>query len=135
MGFKSPFKEGGMFEDASHKIFANAKILRTNMTAAEMALWLHLKKGVNGLKFRRQHPIGKYVADFYCHAGKLIVELDGTIHNNPEIRSIDKEREETLVAWGYKVIRFTNKDVFERIEFVLKVISDNLKESTIQKRS
>lgn len=78
---QSPFKEGGMFNQAHPLIFENAKVLRKNMTEGEKVLWGYLKGGLNGLKFRRQHPIGIYIADFYCHSVKLIIELDGKIHN------------------------------------------------------
>ncbi len=69
------------YEDVSHSIFANAKHLRKNMTDAETVLWMYLKEGINGLKFRRQHPIGIYIADFYCHKARLIIEIDGERHN------------------------------------------------------
>ena len=77
MVLKSPHKAGGMFEGALHLIFENAKQLRKNMTNAEIALWIHLKGGMHGFKFRRQHPIAVYIADFYCHKVKLIIEVDG----------------------------------------------------------
>jgi len=80
---RSPFKEGGMFNEALPLIFGKAKELRKNMTEAEKILWGYLKGGLNGLKFRRQHPIGVYIADFYCHAIRLVVELDGKIHHKP----------------------------------------------------
>ena len=70
MAFKNAYKSGGMFEGASHIIFENAKQLRKNMTDTEKFLWSYLKKGINGLKIRRQHPIGQYIADFYCHEVK-----------------------------------------------------------------
>ena len=92
MSLKNPYKSGGMFEGASHIIFANAKHLRKNMTGAETVLWMHLKKGLNGCKFRRQHPIGIYIADFYCHHSKLIVEIDGSVHNNKGIKETDEAR-------------------------------------------
>jgi very-short-patch-repair endonuclease len=76
MSLKNPYKPGGMFEGASRLIFANAKHLRKNMTATETVLWMYLKVGIDGFKFRRQHPIGLYIADFYCHKAKLIVEVD-----------------------------------------------------------
>src|SRR5580765_7230356 len=88
MSLKNPYKEGGMFEGASHLIFGNAKHLRKNMTVAQTVLWMHLKKGINGFKFRRQHPIGLYIADFYCHKAKLIVEVDGLVHSEPEVKPI-----------------------------------------------
>jgi very-short-patch-repair endonuclease len=126
MPLKNPYKEGGMFEGASHLIFANAKHLRKNMTAAETALWMHLKIGINGFKFRRQHPIGLYIADFYCHKAKLIVEVDGTIHSDPVIKEQDETRQKELEKWGYIVIRFTNKQVIENSEEVIKVISEKI---------
>jgi hypothetical protein len=67
MSLKNPYKKGGMFEGASYLLFERAKRLRKNMTAAETVLWMHIKTGINGFKFRRQHPIGQYIADFYCH--------------------------------------------------------------------
>ncbi len=115
-----------MFEGASHLIFENAKQLRKNMTAAEMALWLHLRNGLCGYKFRRQHPIGLYIADFYCHKAKLIVELDGSIHNQDHIKKTDAIRQMNLEKWGYAVIRFTNIEVFKQLELVVKKISDKI---------
>ena len=83
-----------MFNEANPLVFELAKELRRNMTDAEIILWSYLKGGINGLKFRRQHPIGIYVADFYCHKIKLIVEVDGSIHNKKEVKDYDeKERE------------------------------------------
>jgi very-short-patch-repair endonuclease len=70
-----------MHENASHFVFELARELRRNMTDAENKLWNHLKHGVGGLKFRRQHPLKNYIADFYCHKLKLIIEADGGIHN------------------------------------------------------
>ncbi len=108
-----------MFEGASHIIFENATQLRKNMTAAEMSLWLHLRKDLNGYKFRRQHPIGVYIADFYCHNAKLIIELDGSIHNQDDVKKNDMTRKEDLEKWGYSVIRFTNVEVFKQLELVI----------------
>ena len=73
---RSPFKKNGLFNEANPLIFELAKDLKRNMTDAEMILWNELKNGINGLKFRRQHPIGIYITDFYCHELKLIVEVD-----------------------------------------------------------
>lgn len=74
-----------MFLGASHLIFQNAERLRYNMTAAETLLWGHLKGNQLGFKFRRQHPNSIYIADFYCHHHKLIIEIDGSIHLLPEV--------------------------------------------------
>ena len=118
----SPFKNGGMFDGANHLIFANAKLLRKNMTAAETVLWMYLKAGVNDYKFRRQHPIGIYIADFYCHKAKLVIEIDGNIHHLDEVKQNDKEKETYLINNGYSVVRFTNKEVMAQAETVLEKI-------------
>ena len=120
-----------MFEGASHIIFANAKHLRKNMTDAEAALWIHLKKGINGFKIRRQHPIGLYIADFYCNKVKLIIEVDGMIHKKEEIEILDKRREKELIAWGYSLIRFTNEEVLKTPENVINCITEKVSELTI----
>lgn len=126
MTVKNPYKKGGMFEGANHLIFENAKRLRKQMTDTEIALWMYLKKGINGFKFRRQHPIGLYVADFYCHKVRLIVEIDGSIHNQQEVQIQDKIREDDIIQWGYKIIRFTNKEVHQSIEKVLDIITNKI---------
>jgi len=128
MSSKNPYQKGGMFEGANHLIFGMAKELRKNMTSSENALWLYLKGGINGLKFRRQHPIGIYIADFYCHGVKLIIEIDGSIHNEIEIIDSDKTRQKELEELGYTVIRFTNEQVNIEVEKVLREI-----ELTIEK--
>ncbi len=120
---KSAFKNDGMFNNASHLIFELAKDLRRNMTDAESLLWNHLKAGVNGLKFRRQHPIGIYIADFYCHKLRLIIEIDGSIHNVKEVKDNDLKRENDLKEWGNTIIRFTNDRVFKSIDSVLDEIN------------
>ncbi len=136
MSLKNPYKEGGMFEGASHLIFANAKHLRKNMTAAETVLWMHLKNGINGFKTRRQHPIGLYIADFYCHKVKLIVEVDGSIHNNADIKEADELRQKELERWGYTIMRFTNQQVMEGVEEVIKVITEKILQlNNLQKQS
>ena len=120
---KSAFKNDGMFNNASHLVFELAKDLRRNMTDAEKLLWNHLKAGVKGLKFRRQHPIGIYIADFYCHKIKLIVEVDGSIHTVKDVKDNDKKREDDLRGWGNTIIRFTNEHVFKNIDHVLDEIN------------
>ena len=109
MSLKNPYKSGGMFEGASHIIFANAKHLRNNMTDAEKVLWFYLKTGSEGLKFRRQHPIGIYIADFYCHEKQLVIEVDGEYHFQNDQPQYDAWRTEILEDLGVKVIRFSNR--------------------------
>lgn len=112
-----------MFLGASHLIFKNAGALRNNMTHAEMVLWGHIKGNQLGVKFRRQHPLGIFIADFYCHQHKLIIELDGGIHLQPDVKTHDAEREAILKIDGIKIIRFKNEQIFGQIEEVLKTIN------------
>jgi len=124
----SPFKKEGMFNGANPLIFELAKGLRKNMTGAEKLLWNHLKEGINGLKFRRQHPIGIYIADFYCHKLKFIIELDGSIHDLSDVKENDENRERDLKSWGYNIIRFTNDLVFTDIANILLIIKNKVEE-------
>jgi cyclase len=120
---KSPFKKDGMFNQPNPLVFGLAKDLHKNMTYAEKILWDYLKACINDLKFRRQHPLVIYVADFYCHKLKLIIEVDGSIHNDEEIKTYNIERENNLINEGYTVIRFTNYQVLKEIEYVLSTIT------------
>jgi cyclase len=128
MSLKNPYKNGGMFEGANPLLFKRAKELRKHMTASETVLWMHLKGRDNKLnfKFRRQHPIGSYVADFYCHKAKLIIEVDGSVHNSPEQQEKDKIRQADLESWGYCVLRFSNKQVLNQVETVLQKIKETI---------
>lgn len=112
-----------MFMGASDLIFKNAAALRNIMTPAEMLLWGHLKGSQLGAKFRRQHPLGIYIADFYCHQHKLVIELDGSIHNLPEIVKNDAERQLNIENDGIIVLRFKNEDIFNQLEKVLDQIN------------
>jgi type I restriction enzyme, R subunit len=83
-------------------------------------LWERLRdRRFLGLKFRRQVPIGPYVADFYCHERKLVLELDGGVHDGEKQKSHDKNRDENLTALGYKILRFTNDELQEDLDSVL----------------
>lgn len=119
-----------MFEGASHVVFANAKHLRKSMTDAEIVLWSCLKAGITGFKIRRQHPIGLYIADFYCHKVKLIIEVDGSIHNEPDIKEADDARQKELERWEYTIIRFTNQQVIEKPKEVIKIITEKISQLT-----
>ncbi|HYX23446.1 MAG TPA: endonuclease domain-containing protein [Thermoanaerobaculia bacterium] len=102
-----------------------ARRLRRISTASEDAFWEHLRdRKLLGLKFRRQVPIGPYVADFYCHEMRLIVELDGSIHEERAQVSHDVNRDANLRALGYRVLRFTNGQIHENLETILETIRD-----------
>ena len=97
-----------------------ARELRQRMTVYERRLWRSLRKNqLRGLRFRRQHPIPPYIVDFYCHSHRLIVELDGAYHGEPEAVNRDQVRTVALEAQGYRVLRFTNQQVSADIEGVL----------------
>jgi len=99
-------------------------ILRRSETEAEKLLWQALKnRKCAGLKFRRQHPFGWFVLDFYCHERALAVEVDGGIHKNRDVKRHDINRTSELENMGVRVIRFTNEEVIGEIEEVLKKIA------------
>lgn len=116
-----------MFYGASPMIFELAKKLRNQLTHEEIVLWGVLKERFPSLKFRRQHPVSNYIADLYCHSEKLIIEIDGSIHDLEEVKINDKLRQTELESLGIKVIRFTNNDVNKNIEKVLGEIEKNIK--------
>jgi acetylglutamate kinase len=123
-----------MFYGASHLIFQKAEELRNRMTSAEEILWKHIHVNQWKLKFRRQHPIWNYVADFYCHGIKLVIELDGGIHQDEEVKKNDGVRENHLKELGLTVLRFNNQEVFNNINLVLTTISttiDNLRNTPL----
>jgi very-short-patch-repair endonuclease len=99
-----------------------ARLLRKNMTMAENILWEELRnRQILGFKFRRQHPIGNFIVDFYCPQLKLIIEVDGSIHDNQ--REYDQCRSEKLKEFGHYVLRFTNDQVIDDLPKVLEKIT------------
>lgn len=112
-----------MFYNAKPHIFEKAKGLRKNMTDSELELWEQLRgKKMLGLRFRPQHPIDIFIADFYCHPIKLVIEIDGEIHISKEQKEYDIGRTAELNYWGIEVIRFTNDEIKKDINSVLKKI-------------
>ena len=93
--------------------------MRENMTPSEKAVWELLKsKNMLGLRFKPQHPIDIFIADFYCHPLKLVIEIDGGIHKSVDQIEYDIGREAELEHWGIKVIRFTNEEVERNITHI-----------------
>jgi very-short-patch-repair endonuclease len=108
---------------AKPDIFKKASLLRQEMTSAEKVLWKCLRnRKLNGLKFRRQHPLDIFIADFYCHEKKLIIELDGGIHDTLEQKEYDEGRSFELKEKGFQILRFKNKEVLNNIEDVVQTI-------------
>jgi very-short-patch-repair endonuclease len=100
--------------------------LRNNPTLPEARLWRVLKeRQINGRKFRRQHSIEDYVVDFYCPAEKLVIELDGGIHNNIGAQAADFERDKRLKELGFKVLRIKNEQLINNIEYVIEEIKQS----------
>ena len=104
---------------------SRAKSLRRPMTSSENRFWLYVRsRKMSGYKFRRQHPIGKYIVDFYCHRLRLVVEIDGSIHDLKHIKEYDKKREARIKELGLSVLRFSNEDIFYNPAFVELTIKE-----------
>jgi leucyl-tRNA synthetase len=110
----------------SAKQFENARLLRKASTEAENVLWQHLRNSQLGVKFRRQHPIDSFIADFVSLQDKLIVEIDGGYHNTLDQTLADEERTLVLSDIGFKVIRFKNEEVLFKVEEVINKIKSEL---------
>ena len=101
-----------------------ARAMRSEMSAAELKLWSRLRGDkLAGLRFRRQHPIGIFIADFFCPALDLVVEVDGDSHFEPEQQQWDKDRAEHFTSIGLRELRFTNEQVLKNIDGVLNTIA------------
>ena len=104
-----------------------ARNLRKNQTETEARLWAKLRdRRLNGFKFRRQHPIGRYIVDFCCPEKQLVIELDGGGHAKDEQKQYDKKRDEWLEQKGISVLRFWDNVVWVNLEGVLKTILKTL---------
>jgi N-acetyl-alpha-D-muramate 1-phosphate uridylyltransferase len=130
-----PMQSGGaegrqldMHYGASKLIFQKAEELRKFPTHEEEIVWAYLSKNQLGIKFRRQHPIWNYIADFYCHSLKLVVEIDGGIHNREEVKINDAERQQMIESFGICVHRFTNDDVRHSMQSVINSLLHKMNE-------
>jgi very-short-patch-repair endonuclease len=105
-------------------ILARARELRRPLTPQEAKLWGRLRrKQLYGIKFRRQHPMDRFILDFFCYQHKLVVEVDGGQHSEPVQHAYDQARTEWLEGRGLRVIRFTNGDIDTNIDGVLSEIA------------
>jgi very-short-patch-repair endonuclease len=109
-----------------HILRGHAAYNRNHPTDAETLLWNFLSADGLGVTFKRQHIIGDYIADFVCLSSKLIVELDGGYHQLEQQQVSDAQRTEWLESRGFKVIRFTNEELFNDIDKVLDTIKENI---------
>ena len=120
-------KEADFHHKAKNKLFGFARQNRQKQTQAEALLWQHLRnRQVNKHKVRRQHPIGNFIADFYCHECRLVIEVDGAYHFQDDPSDYDQGRSYELKELGIKVLRFTNEEVIADINAVIKTISMHL---------
>jgi very-short-patch-repair endonuclease len=110
------------------RTLAYSRRLRREMTDAERKLWQYLRAGrFDGIKFRRQHPIPPYIADFCCVSARLIIELDGSQHSN----EVDAARVRYLESQGWRILRFWDNDALIQTEAVLDVIWNAISNRTL----
>jgi very-short-patch-repair endonuclease len=125
MSYLGKSVEKDMFYGAKPKLFIFAREMRKLHTEAEKQLWKELKKFRDqGVIFRRQHPIDIFIADFYCHTLKLVIEVDGGIHETPDSIDYDIGRSAELDKYGITVIRFKNEEVISDTKKVLTQINE-----------
>jgi very-short-patch-repair endonuclease len=104
------------------KTLVRARVLRRRLTDAETILWSRLRDGLGGVRFRRQHPIGPYIADFACVSSRLVIEIDGATHGSDQERAHDSRRGAYLCSRSWQIIRVTNDDVYRSLDAVLEWI-------------
>jgi very-short-patch-repair endonuclease len=108
----------------NRELVRKARVLRSNMTKAEIILWSKLRsRKINGFKFRRQQRIFDYIVDFYCNELKLIIEVDGEIHSFTENAIYDSKRDNILKINGYRILRFTNFEIETDLHSVVNKIT------------
>lgn len=102
-----------------------ARQLRKDMNPSEIVLWEIIKdKKISGYKFRNQHPVDRYILDFYCHEKKLAIEIDGNIHDHR--KEYDKYRDEYLKSAGIEVLRFSNDEIINNPDKIIEIIRTRL---------
>jgi very-short-patch-repair endonuclease len=132
MGLIKKVIEKNMFFGAKPELFTLALQMRKNPTEAERVMWNILRKfRHSGFPFRRQHPIEFYIADFYCHNLRLVIEVYGDIHTENEFQNHDEGRTGELERYGIKVIRFTNNQILNDSNLVVEKINATIKELAI----
>ena len=118
-----------MHHGARPSTFRNAAHLRDHPTKAEEILWKKLRNNqIEGVHFRRQHPFDVYVPDFYANSVKLVIELDGSIHEEKSVKFTDEDREKNLKLYGLFILRYTNEEVYsfekEVVEDIRQIVID-----------
>ena len=114
-----------LHQAATGKLYQYGRELRQESTEAEKLLWAELRnRKLNGWKFRRQHPLDKFIVDFYCNEKKLVVELDGSVHSEKINKEYDEARTAMLSGLNVIVLRFKNEEVVNDIKETLKKIRE-----------
>jgi very-short-patch-repair endonuclease len=116
-------------------LLARAREMRHPQTPAEATLWRVLRNRHTGFKFRRQHPIERFIIDFYCAEAKLLIKIDGESHLQPIQAEYNQVRSEYLEKLGYKVIRFTNDEVRYNIDVVVGEILQTVENRVVELKS
>ena len=118
------------YETASPEIYdllkKYARSNRQGMTESEKVLWNALRDNIQGYRFRRQHAIGHYIADFACLPARLIIEVDGGYHDSPQQQEIDNIRTDYMEGKGFHVVRFSNEEISADIKGVIQIVKDKL---------
>ena len=114
--------------ERNNSLKAASQKLRRNMTKEENLLWYNFLRKYP-VQFRRQYVIGNYIADFYCHKARLVVELDGSQHYEPKGIKYDQQRTQFLQAQGVQILRFTNLEVLQQFPLVCDAIDRTVKNS------
>jgi len=127
MAYLGRTNEPEFYYNANQETIELARRLRKRTTDSEKRLWEKLRrKRIGGVKFRRQHPIGYYIADFYCHEVRLVVEIDGEIHNSLKQKLHDENRDAEMDHLGIFVMRFRNDQIAKDIANVVKSIKKEI---------
>ncbi len=123
-GDRAAQRRGGGGVPVAHRpVVVRARALRGSMTLPEILLWQRLRGGQTGSRFRRQHPIGPYIADFYCSRLRLVIEVDGETHGRGTVPEYDRRRDGFLEENGYRIMRIAAVDVLRNIDGVMAAIA------------
>jgi len=123
-----------MFYGSKPITFIRARNLRQNMTNAELILWNRIRNNqLLGFRFKAQHPVAGFIADFYCHKAKLVIEADGLIHQTQKEYDLDRDR--VFNDLGLTVFRFTNQEIENSLDSVIQIITNFLSEFNTKKGS
>ena len=124
LGWAQTHTDRSVYQDIKQR----AHIMRQNPTAAEDSLWQRVRRRqICGCQFRRQHVVGRFIVDFFCAEARLVIEVDGSVHNEPDQEEYDRQRQSFLEELGLRVLRFKNEDVLCRTDLVLFQIAEALR--------